>query len=165
MSEQKNITRVGEALFPYLTKADTEYNSEGVYHVKLKLKKDKATELVKRINDVIAKEVAEEHKKRPGTKQLKRSPLPYQEDDTDKDYLVFKFKSKFKPKLYDKLGKPLDESKSVWGGTTMAVGYHPSGYNQSIGIGCTLRLVYCQIDELVEGNENKTLPPLNEAHY
>ena len=52
MSEQKNITRVGEAVFPYLTKPDTEYNSEGVYHVKLKLKKDKASELVKRINDV-----------------------------------------------------------------------------------------------------------------
>ena len=165
MSEQKNITRVGEAVFPYLTKPDTEYNSEGVYHVKLKLKKDKASELVKRINDVIAKEVAQEHQKRPGTKQLKRSPLPYQEDDTDKDYLVFKFKSKFKPKLYQKDGELLEEGKNVWGGTTMAIAYQTSGYNQSIGIGCTLRLVYCQIDELVEGKENNKVPPLNEAHY
>jgi len=63
MSEQKNITRVGEAVFPYLTKPDTEYNSEGVYHVKLKLKKDKASELVKRINDVIAKELLKNTKK------------------------------------------------------------------------------------------------------
>jgi hypothetical protein len=47
----------------------------------------------------------------------------------------------------------------------MAIAYQTSGYNQSIGIGCTLRLVYCQIDELVEGKENNKVPPLNEAHY
>ena len=161
-----NTTRVGEAIFPYLTKPDTDYNSEGVYHVKLKLKKDKSKELVKRIEEVISQQIAEHHKLHPSSTDLiKRAPKPYAEDEKDKDSYIFKFKSKFKPKLYDKQGEPLDETKSIWGGTTMAVSYQTAGYRQSIGVGCTLRLVDCQIDNLVEGTTNNKKQPLTEAHY
>ena len=148
------MTPIGEALYPYLTKPDTEYNSEGVYHVKLKVKKEEALKDIKIINDEIAKQVAEQHKKVPGIKELKRAPTPYELSE-DGSY-VFKFKSKFPPKLYDDTGGALPNDKTIWSKTTMRVKYTPSGYNQSIGIGCTLRLVSCQIDNLVEGNENTT---------
>ena len=47
----------------------------------------------------------------------------------------------------------------------MAVSYQTAGYRQSIGVGCTLRLVDCQIDNLVEGTSNNKKQPLTEAHY
>lgn len=63
MSEQKNITRVGEAVFPYLTKPDTEYNSEGVYHVKLKLKKIRLVNSLKELMMLSLKKLLKNTKK------------------------------------------------------------------------------------------------------
>ena len=63
-------------------------------------------------------------------------------------------------------GGPLfNKDQKIWGDSILKITFEPYAWNMPVGIGCTLRLVYCQIDELVEGSENKTLPPLNEAHY
>ena len=68
----------GEAVYPFLSSPDTHFKTEGEYHVKLKVKKSDAQEDIKKIQEVISKEVAEEHKKKPGnTQPLKRAPLPY----------------------------------------------------------------------------------------
>ena len=159
--KKNNLTAVGTANYPYLTKPDTEYNTDGVYHVKLKITKAEAQKDIKIVNDIISSEVAKEHKAKPGnTGLIKRASLPYVIEGDD---VTFKFKTKYKPRLYEKSGGPFPEDKSIWNGTTMRVSYQPSGYNQAIGVGCTLRLVYCQIDNLVEGTTNDRVEPIGEV--
>ena len=94
---------------------------------------------------------SKEHKAKPGnTGLLKRAPLPYV---IEGDVVTFKFKTKFKPTLIDHNAKALPEDVTVWGGSIMRINYTPSGYNvASTGIGCSLRLVCCQISKLVEGS-------------
>jgi hypothetical protein len=144
-------TPFGEGLYPFLSKPDMQFNSEGIYQVKLKVKKAEAQKDIKIINDVIASEIAKEHKAKPGnTGLLKRASLPYVIEGDD---VTFKFKTKFKPVLVDANTKPIPEDKNIWGGSIMRVNYKPVGYNvASTGIGCTLRLISCQITKLVEGS-------------
>ena len=140
-------TIYGKAQFCYLSAPDTEFGKDN-YHVTLELPKEKAQEHIKIIQGVISKEIAEEHKLRPGTQQLKRAPLPYKEKG---DVVTFKIHSKFKPKIWDKDQKELAPDISVWKNSVLWANYKPQGYNKSIGIGCTLYLGDVQIDNLIQG--------------
>ena len=97
MSNNKH-TLYGKAKFCYLSEADTGFGKND-YHVTLEVTKDKSQEHIKAIEGIISKEIAEEHKVRPGTQPLKRAPLPYK---LNGDMATFKIHSKFKPKLWDK---------------------------------------------------------------
>jgi len=142
-------TIYGKAQFCYLSAPDTEFGKDN-YHVTLELPKEKAQEHIKVIQGVISKEIAEEHKLRPGTQQLKRAPLPYKENG---DVVTFKIHSKFKPKIWDKNQKELGENVCVWKDSTLWANYDARGYNKSIGIGCTLYMGGdIQIDTLVQGS-------------
>ena len=138
----------GKANFAFLSQPDRGFGKEE-YSVTLELPKEKAQEHIKIIQGVISKEIAEEHKLRPGTQQLKRAPLPYKEKG---DVVTFKIHSKFKPTIWDKNAKKLSPDVQVWKDSTMWVNYEPRGYNKSIGIGCTLYMSGVQIDTLVEGS-------------
>ena len=99
----------GKANFAFLSQPDRGFGKEE-YSVTLETTKEKAQEHIKTIQGVISKEIAEEHKLRPGTKQLKRAPLPYKENG---DVVTFKLHSKFKPKLWDKDQKELAPDISI----------------------------------------------------
>ena len=76
----------GEAKFPHLSNADYAFNSNGVYHTKLKVKKSDAQEDIKSIDAEISKLVAEEHKKKPGQIIVGRpesTPNSEQSDNND----------------------------------------------------------------------------------
>ena len=146
MSNNK-YTIHGKADFSYLTTPDTGFGKED-YSVTLRLSKDDAKEHIGIANQIISREIAEEHKVHPGTKQLKRAPFPFKEDG---DMVTVKFHSKFKPTIWDKNQKKLSPDTQVWKESTMWVTYEPRGYNKSIGIGCTLYMGDVQIDTLVEG--------------
>jgi|TARA_E500000178_G_C16922921_1_gene708092 hypothetical protein len=172
----------GEAVYPFLSSPDTHFKTEGEYHVKLKVKKADAQEDIKKIQEVISKEVAEEHKKKPGnTQPLKRAPLPYKEEG---DFVIFHFKMKAsgingktkepftqKPKLVDHALNPIGDDKFIYGGSIMRVNYEPVGYNvASVGLGCTLRLKGAQITKLVEGTNatsgfDKVEPVVEHNNY
>ena len=137
----------GKANFAFLSQPDRGFGKEE-YSVTLELPKEKAQEHIKIIQGVISKEIAEEHKLRPGTQQLKRAPLPYKEKG---DVVTFKIHSKFKPKIWDKDQKELAPDISVWKNSVLWANYKPQGYNKSIGIGCTLYLGDVQIDNLIQG--------------
>lgn len=140
----------GKANFTYLTSPDTQFGKND-YHVTLELSKEDAQEHIKIIQDIISKEVAEQHKLTPNqTTPLTRSPLPYKDLG---DVVTFKIHSKFKPKIWNKKRKELGEDVAVWKDSTMWVNYKASGYNKSIGLGCTLYIQNIQIDELVQGSE------------
>ena len=156
-------TEFGEAVYPHLTHPDTAFSSDGIYQVKLRLPKDKATADIKAIEDTISLQVADAHKKNPkNTKMVKRAPKPYKEDGNDV-ILHFKCKAKGingetgkpfeqKPVLLDSDLNRLSEDKLIYGGSVMSIKYEPVGYNvASTGIGCTLRLKGAQIVKLVEG--------------
>jgi hypothetical protein len=140
----------GKANFAFLSQPDRGFGKEE-YSVTLELPKEKAQEHIKIIQGVISKEIAEEHKLRPGTQQLKRAPLPYKENG---DVVTFKLHSKFKPKLWDKDQKELAPDISIWKNSVLWANYKLQGYNKSIGIGCTLYLGDVQIDTLVQGNNS-----------
>ena len=142
-------TLYGKAKFSYLSEPDTEFGV-AKYHVTLEVPKDKSQEHIKAIEGIISKEIAEEHKVRPGTQPLKRAPLPYK---LNGDMATFKIHSKFKPKLWDKNQKELGPDVYVWKDSTMWINYDARGYNKSIGIGCTLYMSGVQIDTLVQGSE------------
>ena len=141
----------GKANYVYLSQPDTEFGNES-YHVTLEVSKEKAQEHIKVIENIISKEVAEQHKLTPNnTAPLKRAPKPYKDLG---DVVTFKIHSKFKPKIWDKKRKELGPEVAIWKDTTMWVNYKASGYNKSIGLGCTLYIQNVQIDNLVQGTDN-----------
>ena len=83
------------------------------------------------------------------TTPLKRAPKPYKDLG---DVVTFKLHSKFKPKVWDKNQKEIGEDVAIWKGSTMWINYKASGYNKSIGLGCTLYIQGVQIDNLVQGS-------------
>ena len=140
----------GKAKFCYLTQPDEAFGSS-VYKVTLEISKENSQEHIKIIQDIISKEVAEQHKLTPNqTTPLTRAPLPYKDDG---DTISFKFHSKFKPKIWDKNQKEIGADVNIYKDSTMWISYKASGYNKSIGLGCTLYIQSVQIDNLVEGSE------------
>ena len=149
MSNEVLKTIYGKAKFCYLTSPDEAFGA-GVYKVTLEVPKDDAQVHVKALQGIVSKEVAQEHKARPGqTALLKRANPPYKDEG---DVTTFKFHSKFKPKLWDKNQKELGADVAVWKDSTMWVSYKAQGYNKSVGLGVTLYIQGVQIDELVEGS-------------
>ena len=148
-NEVLNIVH-GTADFCYVTTPDEAFGP-GQYKVTLRVTKDDASKHIKALQEIISKEVAEQHKLTPNqTAPLNRAPLPYKEDG---GYVVFKFHSKFKPKIWTKDQKELGADVSVWKGSSMWISYKAQGYNKSVGLGVTLYMQSVQIDELVEGSE------------
>ena len=140
----------GEASFPHLNTPDTEFNSEGIYQVKLIVDFKEAQKDIEIINNVIVEELKIQNLKHPNkTDKFERAPLPYKQLEDGR--VQFHFKTKFKPKLVDHNLDDLD--KNIWGGSIIRVNYKPVGYYVAgTGLGCTLRLVAVQVKKLVEGN-------------
>ena len=139
----------GKAKFCYLTSPDEAFGSAS-YKVTLEVTKANASEHIKALQEIISKEVAEQHKLNPSqTTPLKRANPPY----VDTGELVeFKFHSKFKPKLWDRNQKEIGPDVAVWKDSTMWIDYKASGYNKSVGLGVTLYIQGVQIDNLVQGS-------------
>ena len=143
-------TIYGKAKFCYLSQPDEAFGSS-VYKVTLEVPKDKSQEHTKAIQDIISYQVAEQHKLTPNqTTPLTRAPLPYKDEG---DTITFKFHSKFKPKIWNKDQKEIGPEVNIFKDSTMWVNYKASGYNKSIGLGCTLYIQSVQIDNLVQGSE------------
>ena len=155
MSNEKLNTIYGKANFCYLSAKDEAFGKND-YHVTLEISKEKAQPHIKSVEDIISKEVAEQHKLTPNaTAPLTRAPLPYKDEG---ETITFKFHSKFKPKVWDRNQKEIGADVNIYKDSTMWVSYKASGYNKSIGLGCTLYIQSVQIDNLVEGSANGVCP-------
>lgn len=145
-------TQFGEANFPHLNKPDTQFNSQGIYQVKLLVKAVDAEGDINIINQIIDNEVSIQQNKQLDKKDsLLRAPLPFKSIEDGR--IQFQFKSKFKPKLFDHNLDILDDNKFIWGGSIIRVNYKPASYYvPKTGVGCTLRLVSVQVKQLIEGN-------------
>tara|TARA_R100001594_G_scaffold137429_1_gene180488 strand:- start:193 stop:717 length:525 start_codon:yes stop_codon:yes gene_type:complete len=154
MSEYR-VSPVGIAKYSYVSEPDKQFDSEGSYHVSLVFTKEEAQSEIKAINDVIAKKIADIYKAKPQTKNIRRAPLPFKEEEGK---IVMKFKSKYKPKGFDKFKKPLPTETIVYKNSTMRVRYKLNPYDQSIGVGCSLYIVSFQVNNLVEGQSEVECP-------
>ena len=142
-------TIYGKANFCYLSSPDTGFGKND-YHVTLEIPKEKAQPHIKAVQEIISKEVAAQHKLTPNqTAPLTRAPKPYKDLG---DVVTFKLHSKFKPKVWDKDQKEIESDVNIYKESIMWINYKASGYNKSIGLGCTLYIQSVQIDNLVQGS-------------
>lgn len=136
----KFVTPKGIAQYPWLTKPDTKFSEEGVYKVSLAIPEAEAKPFAKVIQDMFVAEY--------GQAKLPKAHMPFKKDENGN--IVFSFKSKMKPRLYDAAGKPIKEDVSVGGGSTLKVSGAFGPYNKGANTGVALYLNAVQIINLVE---------------
>ena len=154
-------TPKGVLVYPHLNKADTKFDTHGVWRANLRLTAEDAQSLKQSIDDAIEAN-ADEYTKSKG-KKVKIANPPYQEDEDGNYVFTFKLKAsgtrpngerwEQKPILYDAKGNVFQANgKTIWGGTKAKVAFQMSPYFvSSIGAGVSLRLKAVQIIELVTG--------------
>jgi hypothetical protein len=142
MSITKITTPKGTAVYPSLTRPDTRYNAEGVYKTGLSLTKKEAGEIIDKLKEVYTEEF--------GAKKLSSAKLPYKEQEDDS--VVFNFKSKQAPKLFDSKGNPVKNAADlrIGGGSVIKVSAAMKAYNAGGTTGVTMYLNAVQIIDLVE---------------
>ena len=154
----------GKAKFSYLSDGDEAFGKIK-YHVVLEVSKENAKEHIETVKKIISNEVVEAGKTKPNqTTEFKKANSCYNDLG---ETVEFKLHSNFKPKMYDRKGKPLGEEVKIWKDSTMFITYKAQGYNKSMGIGCTLYIQHGQIEDLVTGpvgGESSPYPNLDEAH-
>jgi hypothetical protein len=148
-SSTLHVTPVGTAVYPWLNRADTKFDPNGVYSVSLVLNKVDT----KKISDVV----------KPLMNGGKNNPISPEVDDQGEKTGNYMVKFKLKAKVIPKNGDPweqapilLDEDgnrleKLIGGGSKIKIAYEPYAY-EGMGGGVTLRCKKVRIapDGLVE---------------
>lgn len=172
-------TPKGIAKFPWLTKPDTRFSSDGVYHVQLLLKPDdpgvqEFLALLDRLGDEALNEIRqqlEESGKKAKAKSLQYRP-PYQPDfdqeGEETGYISVRFKTRAKgknregktfnrkPAIFDAKGNRIEGDIAIYGGSIIRVNFTPSSYHSAATneAGVTLRLNAVQVIELVSRSDD-----------
>ena len=153
----------GKAKFSYLSDGDEAFGKTK-FHVVLEVSKENAKEHIETVKKIITNEVVEAGKTKPNqTTEFKKANSCYNDLG---ETVEFKLHSNFKPKMYDRKGKPLGEDVKIWKDSTMFITYKAQGYNKSMGIGCTLYIQHGQIEDLVTGpvgGESSPYPDLDQV--
>ena len=169
----KGTTPAGIAIFPRLFEPDYKWKEEGEYSVKLKLTADEAQPLIDKIEELIAsayKEAEDNCKNARDKTKLKLATPCYEaelaEDGTETGFYLFRFKMQASgiskktgkkwtrsPAVFDGKGKPItNPDYQVWSGSVVRVAYELQSFSTSaVGVGCSCRLIACQIIELSSG--------------
>lgn len=142
-------TTTGELVYPWLNKADTKFNAEGLFHTKLKLPAAEAAVLIEQIKAIRDEAVRAEQTKTG--RRVKLQDLPF-EESLDGAFVTFKFKLNAKG-VNRKTGQPFEQKPVVYGadgqptdaivtnGSTGLVAFEPVAFaNAALGVGMTLRL-------------------------
>lgn len=139
-SKDKFVSPKGIAQYPWLTKPDTKFNAEGTYKTSLAVPKAQAKEFVEAIKQAFVDEF--------GASKMAKAHMPFKEDEEGN--VVFSFKSKQKPRLFDSQGKPITDEVAVGGGSQIKVAGSLGPYNKGANMGVALYLNAVQIISLVE---------------
>lgn len=170
------------AIWPKLNEADTKFDADGVYEVKLAFNGDEPgyDTMISKIESVIdaefdkkVKELTEDGKAAIAKKLTKVSPINEEEDSetgepTGRTLLKFKMKASGtskktgkrwtrKPDIFNAKGVKLKAPPSIGGGSVLKVSFDPAGYYNAKDkvVGASLRLEGVQIIELVSfGSKN-----------
>ena len=148
-------TPKGKAIFPWLTNADIQFDSDGKFHTKLECEQNECAKIIKAINDEIEKKAGEVNNP---NKKITYAPRPYEISADGK--CILKFKTKFKPNLLDNNLKALPDDVQIFGDSILRITFEVFGYNMPVGIGCSLRIKTVQVIELVTGTPGGSLGDL-----
>jgi hypothetical protein len=145
MSKMKKMifkTPTGKAMYPYLNRPDTQFDSEGKYKVDLRLKKEEAAGLLADIRKA-AKEAFGD--------KADTATLPF-EMDADTGEVIVKTKSKYRPQICDSTGQVLPEHKvpNIFGGSQLVLGGTLTHYTAGGRHGISMQLGGVQIVNLTE---------------
>ena len=143
---QKFVTPKGKAVYPSLTRPDTRYNEEGVYKTGLTFSAADAKKFEEMLKEVYTEEF--------GAKKLPSAKLPFKKNDDGT--VVFNFKSKNAPKIFDSKGNPIKDISElrIGGGSTLKVAGACKAYNAGGSTGVTCYLNSVQVIDLVEYNSS-----------
>ena len=161
MATKKKLTfstTKGIAMYPWLNKADFQFDSNGQYKVNLKIAKSDAKELIDQIREAAANEF--------GTKEAQNARMPFKvEDDTDQ--IIFVTKSKFKPKFMDSQGQLISENNvpQIFGGSTLKLAGTIYPYVAGGNKGVSLQLAGVQIVELSQGETSSVSFAVEEGGF
>lgn len=144
----KITTPQGIAKYPWLIKADTKFDADGIFKTDLVLTADEAKSIATSIKKHFEKHFPNTKGKMPYSKEL---------DDQNKETgnYVFKFKTKNKPALFDATGKPMQDV-NVFGGSQIKVSATAAAYSAGGNKGITLYLNAVQVIELVTGDSGSS---------
>ena len=127
-------TSKGVAMYPWLNKADFQFDSNGQFKVNLRMPADEAKELMDQVkaaaNDAF------------GTK-AKSARMPWK-TDSETGEMVLVTKSKYKPKFVDSSGQVISENNvpPIYGGSTLKLAGTIYPYTAGGNNGVSLLLVY-----------------------
>lgn len=140
----KFVTPKGRAVYPSVIRPDTRYNEEGVYKTGLEMSAKDAEKFVEDLKACYTEEF--------GAKKLASAKLPFKKNDDGS--IVFNFKSKNAPKLFDAKGNPIRDTSDlrVGGGSVFKIAGAMKAYNAGGSTGVTCYLNSIQIIDLVEYN-------------
>lgn len=165
------VTPKGIAIYPHINgKSDTKFQAGGEWHLKLAIPKPHASKLLDQLKvetDRALRKATEENPKHAGRITVKP---PYSEgEDEYEGALVFRFGMRHKveprngtppfeqqPAVFDKYGKPLDDSIIVANGSVVQVRFSPRPYfiakdrEAGIALGLSAVMVY-ELQELGRG--------------
>jgi hypothetical protein len=170
MARTTLTTPRGVFIYPYLNEADTKYNAEGVYRVKLSLSPEDAADMVAAIDaameNALATAIKEEESpaKRKKIEKKGLADCPYNETDEGKIEINFKMKASgirkkdgkpwsMRPAIFDGQGNliPSDQLPMIGGGTEGKISYEMGEFfTPLVGAGVSLRLRAVQVLSLVE---------------
>ena len=137
-------TTKGVAQYPWLNKADYQFDSNGQFKVNLRVSKDEAKELMDQAraaaNDAFGAKAA-------------NAQMPFKTDEDTGD-IVIVTKSKFQPKFVDSTGQLISANNvpQIYGGSTLKLAGTIYPYTAGGRIGVSLQLAGVQIIELSEGS-------------
>jgi hypothetical protein len=147
MATKKKLTfstQKGIAMYPWLNKADYQFDSNGQFKVNLKMPKDHAKDLIAQVQQAAEDEF--------GKAEAGKARMPFKTDDDTGD-LIIVTKSKFKPKFMDSQGQLISENNvpQIFGGSTLKLAGTIYPYVAGGNKGVSLQLAGVQIIELSEG--------------
>jgi len=139
----KFTTKSGRAKYPWLNKADTEFDAEGKWKTQLILDPSDAEGLVTLMNETAHDNF--------GSKAKYKLPVTHDEQTGD---VIIKAQSKYQPKYYDAAGQVIPFSKlpSLFGGSVLKLGGQLNPYTANGSKGISLLLDKVQVIEPVSSS-------------
>ena len=136
---QTFVTHKGTAQYPWLNKADTQFDPEGVFKTTLLVPQDQTKELTDKLKQVAEGEFG---KKASGAR------MPFKVDE-ETGMMAIMAKSKYQPKFFDSKGQVVNNPPNIFGGSIIKIGGVISPYTVTGNNGISLRLTNVQIIEPV----------------
>lgn len=135
-------TPKGTAVYPWLSTPDTQFDTDGVFKVDLRMKPEAAKPLMEAVKAAANDAFGE---------KANSATMPFK-TDADTGDVIFKTKSKFRPRFVDSQGQRiLDQNVPiVFGGSELKLGGQLHCYSVAGRTGVSMQLGAVQIIKLAE---------------